>query len=138
MPPTPASPVLPPEGEDQGCENLPPLGEVARRDVGGLVFFRLPREGGDPDPCTQAQIDPLTHALVGKNGERVDECPPLPTLSPSRAERAQVRALFGACLPARPSGQAGSLKGLIGLDHALQLALGPTITAIKVRVEAAK
>ena len=38
-PPTPATPVLPPEGEDQRYENLPPLGEVARSGIGGLVFL---------------------------------------------------------------------------------------------------
>jgi hypothetical protein len=34
--PTPASPVLPPEGEDLVFLDLPPLGEVARSAVGGL------------------------------------------------------------------------------------------------------
>ncbi|MEY4256921.1 MAG: hypothetical protein RLZZ141_2148 [Pseudomonadota bacterium] len=38
-PPTPAAPVLPPEGEDPRTENLPPLGEVARSAEGGLVSY---------------------------------------------------------------------------------------------------
>ena len=40
-PPTPASPVLPPLGEDLLFLDLPPLGEVARRAVGGLVYNRV-------------------------------------------------------------------------------------------------
>ncbi len=40
-PPTPASPVLPPEGEGFGVVDLPPLGEVARRAVGGLVSYPM-------------------------------------------------------------------------------------------------
>ena len=38
-PPTPASPVLPPEGEDLQTLDLPPLGEVAQSAEGGLVVF---------------------------------------------------------------------------------------------------
>ncbi len=30
-----------PMGEDQGCVTLPPLGEVARSDVGGLVLLAI-------------------------------------------------------------------------------------------------
>ena len=37
LPPTPASPVFPPEGEDLTFQYLPPLGEVARRAEGGLA-----------------------------------------------------------------------------------------------------
>ena len=63
-PPTPASPVLPPLGEDLLFLDLPPLGEVARSAEGGLVsFFRLPREGGDPDRFTQTENGPLAHSL---------------------------------------------------------------------------
>jgi len=55
--------------------DLPPLGEVARRAEGGLVsLFRVPRAGGDPDPYTLLESGPPD--------------PPLPTLSPSRGERA--------------------------------------------------
>ena len=38
-PPTPASPVLPPEGEDLGALNLPPLGEVARSAKDGHTLL---------------------------------------------------------------------------------------------------
>jgi hypothetical protein len=42
---------------------------VARRDEGGLVsFFRVPREGGDPDPFTHTLSDPLT-PLLGNTPE---------------------------------------------------------------------
>ena len=45
-PPTPASPVLPPEGEDLEYQDLPPLGEVARSAEGGLVSVPLPLIAG--------------------------------------------------------------------------------------------
>jgi len=42
VPPTPASPVLPPEGEDLRFADLPPLGEVAQSAEGGLVLKQRP------------------------------------------------------------------------------------------------
>ena len=49
-PPTPASPVLPPEGEDLGLMIFPLWGKWRVAPKGALFFFRVPREGGDPDP----------------------------------------------------------------------------------------
>ncbi len=52
-------------------------------------MFRFPREGGDPDPFAQAVSDPLDPCFRGeRGGEGVVAYPPLPTLSPSRGERA--------------------------------------------------
>jgi hypothetical protein len=91
-PPTPASRVLPPEGEDLSAKDLPPLGEVARSDEGGLVSFSLP-------PCSPRRRGPRPFHSGGKRPtdlrflrvtaeEAADEHPPLPTLSPSMGERA--------------------------------------------------
>jgi hypothetical protein len=63
-PPTPATPVLPPEGENLGTANLPPLGEVARSPP----TSRAPREGGDPDPYTPLGINDLDPRLRGERG----------------------------------------------------------------------
>jgi hypothetical protein len=54
------------------CEIFP-LGEVARRAEGGLVFslFRFPREGGDPDLCTPP--DRSGHILVLRRAQDEDE-----------------------------------------------------------------
>ena len=85
-PPTPAARVLPPEGEDLGALNLPPLGEVARSAEGGLVSFsRFPREGGDPDPDMQTENGPLGSCLREDRGRKQG---PHPTLS--HRERAKT------------------------------------------------
>ena len=58
-PPTPASPVLPPERGDSRIDDLPPLGEA-----GLFPVFRVPREGGEPDPYAQLGRDPLPRHFV--------------------------------------------------------------------------
>ena len=82
----------------------PGLLRYARNDAGGgggggalLLIIRVPREGGDLDPWTRAGSG---SAVVGNLAERaVDEHPPLPTLSPSRGERASRGKPYPRDLP---------------------------------------
>jgi len=73
-PPTPASPVLPPEGEDLERQDLPPLGEVARSDEGVLFVSPnpvFPREGGERGRLKTnkalTQTSPTGRGLIGSS-----------------------------------------------------------------------
>jgi hypothetical protein len=80
-PPTQATPVLPPEGENLGTANLPPLGEVARSPP----HPALPAKAGTQTLTHHLESMIWIPAFAGNAAERVvDEHPPLPTLSPSR------------------------------------------------------
>ena len=69
-PPTPASPVLPPEGEDLEPQIFPLWGKWPEGPSGVLFScFRFPREGGDPDPFTQAESGPLDFCFRGRGGQ---------------------------------------------------------------------
>ena len=61
---------------------------IARVGASSLPI-RVPREGGDPEPFQSDGEGPTGILFCGNVAQRaVDEHPPLPTLSPSRGERA--------------------------------------------------